>query len=282
MLRAQWPEASRIAIVCGTGNNGGDGYVVASLALQAGLQPQIWQVGDASRIQGDALTARRRALEEGVDIRPFSGEALQGDVIVDALLGTGLSGEVRGESARAIAAINASAVPVLAIDIPSGLCADSGSVLGDAVRAACTITFIGMKQGLLTGMAADHCGDLYYARLDVPDAVFAAVPVASRQVKQEHIARWLPPRPRHAHKGHHGHVLIIGGDHGMGGAAAMAAEAAGRVGAGLVTVVTRPEHVSAILARRPECMVLASTDLGELLQRATVVVAGPGLGQGEW
>jgi len=282
LLRAQWPAASRITIVCGTGNNGGDGYVVASLALQAGLQPQVWQVGDANRIQGDALTARCKALEEGVDIQPFNGVALQGDVIVDALLSTGLSGDVRGDSARAIAAINACAVPVLAIDIPSGLCADTGSVLGDAVRAAATITFIGMKQGLLTGMAADHCGDLFYACLDVPDAVFAAVPVASRQVKQQHIARWLPPRPRHAHKGHHGHVLIIGGDHGMGGAAAMAAEAAGRVGAGLVTVVTRPEHVPAILARRPECMVLATTDLGELLQRASVVVAGPGLGQGEW
>lgn len=282
LLRQRWPQAARIAIVCGGGNNGGDGYVVATLAQQAGLNPVVYQVGDPQRIAGDARQAREQAQAAGVAIRPFEAPALTGDIIVDALLGTGLSGDVRGESAQAIAAINRTGLPVLALDIPSGLCADTGAVLGDAVRACATITFIGMKQGLLTGAAPACTGALTFAGLDVPAAVYQGRPVAATQVQASDVARWLPPRPRDAHKGDHGHVLVIGGDHGMGGAVAMAAEAAGRAGAGLVTVVTRPGHVAALLARRPECMVLGAEDLTAPLQRASVIVAGPGLGQHDW
>lgn len=286
LLRERWPQARSIAVVCGVGNNGGDGYVVAALARQAGLAPQVLQLGDAGKIRGDALLARQLAEQHGVPVAAFDPARLQADVIVDGLLGTGLTGAVRGESAGAIDAINVSGIPVLALDIPSGLCADTGAVLGCAVKAQATITFIGMKQGLLTGAAADHTGALFFAGLAVPASVYQAVNPSAQRVDAAHIRQWLPRRPRTAHKGNHGHVLVIGGDHGMGGAVAMAAEAAGRVGAGLVTVVTRPEHVAPILTRRPECMVRSvddgADDLGEPLQRATVVVIGPGLGQGEW
>lgn len=284
LLRQRWPQARKIAVLCGVGNNGGDGYVMAALAQQAGLQPQVIQVGDAGKSRGDALTALQQAQQCGVPFRAFaSGVNLQdSDLIVDALLGTGLAGEVRAEYSAAIDAINHSCVPVLAVDIPSGLCADTGSVLGVAVKAAATITFIGTKQGLLTGQAPDCTGDLFFAGLDVPAAVYKEVAPAATHVLPQHIRQWLPPRSRLAHKGSNGHVLVIGGDQGMGGAAAMAAEAAGRVGAGLVSVITRPEHIAPILARRPECMVTANTDLAPFLTKASVIVIGPGLGQQEW
>lgn len=282
LLRERWPTAKRIVIVCGVGNNGGDGYVMATLAQQAGLQPVVLQLGAADKISGDALLAREQAQSYGVDILPFTASALVGDVVVDALLGTGLSGDVRSEQAAAIAAINQSGLPVLAVDIPSGLSADTGAVLGAAVRAEATITFIGMKQGLLTGAAPDQVGALYFAGLDVPDEVYRSVSATATLVQSAQVRQWLPPRSRTAHKGHHGHVLVIGGDHGMGGAVTMAAEAAGRVGAGLVTVITRPEHVTPILTRRPECMVRGTEDPAEALSRATVVVVGPGLGQHRW
>lgn len=287
LLRERWPQARTIAVVCGVGNNGGDGYVVAALARQAGLAPLVLQVGDAGKMRGDAVLARQQAEQLGVPVVVFDPARLQADVIVDGLLGTGLTGAVRGEAASAIDAINASGIPVLALDIPSGLCADTGAVLGCAVKAQATLTFIGMKQGLLTGAAADHTGTMFFAGLAVPAAVYQAVEPSAQRVDESHIQQWLPPRPRTAHKGHHGHVLVIGGDHGMGGAVTMAAEAAGRVGAGLVTVVTRPAHVTPILTRRPECMVRSihehgTDDLDEPLRRATVVVIGPGLGQGEW
>ncbi|HVK99334.1 MAG TPA: NAD(P)H-hydrate dehydratase [Dongiaceae bacterium] len=282
LLQERWPTVRRLVLMCGIGNNGGDGYVIAALAQQAGLQPLVLQVGDANRIQGDALLALQWAQSKGVAIRPFPGAIPTADLIVDALLGTGLSGPVRPDYVAAIDAINCSGLPVLAADIPSGLCADTGSVLGSAVRADATITFIGMKQGLLTGQAPDHVGALFFAGLDVPPAVYGAVAPAATSVTPAYIKEWLPPRSRLAHKGSNGHVLVIGGDHGMGGAVAMAAEAAGRVGAGLVSVVTRPEHVAPILTRRPECMVTANTDLQPLLHKATVIVIGPGLGQSEW
>lgn len=282
LLRERWPAARQIVVVCGTGNNGGDGFVVAALARQAGLACRILQVGNADNIRDDALLARQMAQQQAVAIEAFEPALLQGDLIVDGLLGTGLAGPVRADYAAAIEAINQSGLPVLALDIPSGLCADSGAVLGCAVQAAATITFIGLKQGLFTGAAADHTGPLLFAGLQVPREVYRAVPPSARLMGLAQIRQWLPPRPRTAHKGHHGHVLVIGGDHGMGGAVAMAAEAAGRVGAGLVTVVTRPEHVAPVLIRRPECMVRSDTDLQEPLARASVVVIGPGLGQNEW
>ena len=290
LLRDRWPLARRLCVFCGVGNNGGDGYLIAALAEKAGFEAHVVQVGDPDKTQGDALTAWQRADAEGASFERFNPEGIYGgDVIVDALLGTGLNGDVRGEYVAAIDLINQSECPVLAVDIPSGLCSDTGRVLGRTVEADCTVSFIGLKQGLLTGQAPDYVGDLYYASLAVPEEVLDFSPTVAPSatlIDAQHITQWLPPRSRLSHKGNNGHVLVIGGDLGMGGAAAMAAEAAGRVGAGLISVLTRPEHITGILGRRPECMVLGvgtdNLDISQQLAKADVLVVGPGIGQNPW
>lgn len=283
LLRRRWPEARRVAIVCGVGNNGGDGFVMARLVRAAGLEVALYQVGEAARLRGAALDAARQA---GLTAQPLTVGALRHcDVVVDALLGTGLRGEVRDEWRGAILAINDSGRPVLAVDLPSGLDADSGAPLGCAVRASATITFIGLKPGLLTGAGPACCGELYFADLDVPVQVYQRVPAAARRLELTQFATCLAPRPRDTHKGDCGHVLVIGGDHGYAGAARLAAEAAARTGAGLVSVATRAAHATSITAARPELMchgVETAAQLEPLLRRATVVVIGPGLGQAAW
>ncbi|MEE4300874.1 MAG: NAD(P)H-hydrate dehydratase [Pseudomonadales bacterium] len=287
-LRERWPDARSITIVCGKGNNAGDGYVVAGLARDRRYDVQLLQVTNAAALAGDAARARDWALERGVVIEDFGADvALRGEVIVDALLGTGLSGAVRGPFVEAIAAIGDAGRPVLALDLPSGLAADSGAVLGAAVRADLTVTFIGAKRGLLTGAGPDQAGELVFDALDVPPSVFAEAgidaPTALLRLG-EGVCR-LRRRAPAAHKGAFGHVLLVGGDHGSGGAVMLAAEAALRCGAGLVSVATRREHVPALLARTPEAMVHGVDTRAELIalaERASVLVAGPGLGTGPW
>ncbi|HUH39210.1 MAG TPA: NAD(P)H-hydrate dehydratase [Spongiibacteraceae bacterium] len=286
-LLARWPSPSRITVYCGTGNNGGDGYVVAQLAADHGLRVQVVQLGDADRIGGDARLARESALAAGVDVRAFAGHPPPVDgVVVDALLGTGARGEPRGEYGEAIALINASGLPVVAADIPSGLCSDTGRVLGQAVRAALTVTFVGLKQGLVTAQGPAVCGELVFANLGLPESLGAEVAATALRLDGDALRRrWLPPRPATSHKGHWGHVLVVGGERGMAGAAVLAATAAARVGTGLVSCATRPEHVPALVARVPEVMahgVDHGNGLAPLLARASVVVVGPGLGREPW
>ena len=286
LIQDTWPVGCPLVIFCGTGNNGGDGFVVAALAADRAIPVTVCQVGDADKIGGDAATARQAALDAGVCITAFGDElALDDSVIVDALLGTGLSGEVRGDYRDAIESINGSGMPVLAIDIPSGLCGDSGRRLGVAVEADATISFIGQKRGLLTGDAPDCCGELHFADLSVPANVYEQQPASAFRLDLEQELDALPPLTETAHKGRFGHALVIGGDLGMAGAALMAAEAAGRCGAGLVSAATRAIHVPALLSRRPEVMahgVEARGELDPLLERATAAAVGPGLGQNAW
>ncbi|MEM0954071.1 MAG: NAD(P)H-hydrate dehydratase [Pseudomonadota bacterium] len=282
----RWPEGCPLTILCGTGNNGGDGFVVAALAADRNIPVTVLQVGDAAKIRGDAARARDAALKAGVNIIPWSYHpALEDCVIVDGLLGTGLRKALEGDFAAAVSAINDSGQPVLSLDIPSGLCSDTGTVMGEAVNADATVTFIGVKQGLLTGDAPAHCGELVYANLDLPDAVYGALQAASARLDLESELAALPSLSATAHKGHFGHALVVGGDLGMAGAAIMAAEAAGRTGAGLVSAATRAIHVPALAARRPEVMahgVEARAELEQLLTAATAVAVGPGLGKGAW
>jgi len=283
LLCRRWPEARRIGVVCGVGNNGGDGFVVARLGRAAGLEVALYQVGEAASLHGAALAAAQAA---GMAAQPLLPGALRHcDVVVDALLGTGLNGEVRDAWRVAIEAMNACGRPVLALDVPSGLDADTGAVQGCAVNAAATITFIGCKQGLLTAAGPACCGELHFASLAVPPAVYEKVAATARRLDAAQFAGWLAPRPRDAHKGDFGHVLVVGGDSGYAGAVRLAAEAALRSGAGLVSVATRAAHTAALTAARPELMchgVESAAELEPLLRRATVVVAGPGLGQGRW
>jgi hydroxyethylthiazole kinase-like uncharacterized protein yjeF len=286
LLRSNWPEASRIAVFCGAGNNGGDGYIVAARAAQLGLDVRLYMLVAAERLQGDARSAYQLALEAGVEPRSWDGDSLaDSDVIVDGLLGTGISGAVREDYGRVIAAINQAALPVLALDIPSGLSSDTGVVLGVAVRATATISFIGLKQGLLSGDGRACVGQLHFDDLAVPAEVLQSLELDCMRLDVQDLQHYLPPRSRSAHKGHCGHVLVIGGDHGMGGAAALAARAAGRSGAGLVSLATRPEHIPGVMAQAPEVMsygVNSGQELEPLLQRPSVIVIGPGLGRQAW
>lgn len=286
LLLSEWPEPEQLHIYCGTGNNGGDGFIVAGLAQRRGIAVAVYQIGDADKIGGDALLARDNALADGVQITAFAADvAPASGVIVDAMLGTGLTGDVRGDYVDAIELINNSGLPVLAIDIPSGLCSDSGRVLGSAVRADSTISFIGSKRGLLTGSAPAMVGSLHFADLDVPADIYTRVPAGCFRLELEAELDKLPEILRHAHKGLFGHALVVGGGPGLAGAALMAAEAAGRCGAGLVSAATRPEHIAAFIARRPEVMTRAAetaADLESLLDSATACAVGPGLGQTPW
>lgn len=284
--RQHWPAARRIVIACGVGNNAGDGYVVARRAKEAGLDVRVCQLGDTARLQGDALQAFQRMRQAGLQTTSLAADVLSlAEVVVDAVFGTGLDREVTGLWADALMALNTASAPVLAIDIPSGLHADTGSVLGVAVRADVSITFIGLKQGMFTNEGREYCGTILFDDLAVPADVYLHFSPSAHRLSYSQLASLLTPRARSAHKGKFGHVLVIGGDHGYAGAARLAAEAAARVGAGLVTLATRASHVASTIATRPELMchsVEGPEQLLPLLERATVLALGPGLGQSAW
>jgi NAD(P)H-hydrate epimerase len=285
LLRARWPQAHDVTVLAGTGNNGGDGFVLAEQARQAGLKVRVLQLGDPAGIRGDARQHARRYGEAGGEWRAFAGLPPATELIVDAMLGTGLERPLEGQWAAAVEAVNRASAPVLALDIPTGLHADTGTVLGSAVQADATISFIALKLGLFTGEGPACCGELFFDALEVPAPVYGRQIHAARRLDWAKQQALLSPRRRTAHKGDFGHVLVLGGDLGLGGAARMAAEAAARSGAGLVSVATRPEHVTACITARPEIMALGIADGSDLdgpLRRATVVAVGPGLGQREW
>ncbi|HLF11546.1 MAG TPA: NAD(P)H-hydrate dehydratase [Gammaproteobacteria bacterium] len=290
VLRAHWPSARKVLICCGAGNNAGDGYVLARLAAAAGLTVRVLALVPAERLQGDAARAARDCVAAGGAVDAFDATAspvlgFAADVVVDALLGTGLDRPLGADFERVVAGLNAASIPVLALDIPTGLHADTGLPLGNAIRASVTVTFVGLKQGLFLGVARDYCGVLEFADLDIPaDSGRALRPPLNRLTAADLTAA-LPRRARTAHKGAHGRLLLVGGGPGMSGAIRLAAEAALRAGAGLADVATHPHSVATVMAGRPEIMCHAietAESLDELLELADGVVAGPGLGRSEW
>ncbi len=279
LLRAHWPCARRIRVLTGPGNNGGDGWVLAQHARAAGLAVEVVAALPPRTPLAQQMAAEYHAAG-GTSIGLHDVPAAA-DVLVDALFGIGLERPLQGELAAWIKALNASGLPILSLDVPSGVNADTGEVPGEAIRATRTVQFIAAHAGLATGAARHHAGLLSLATLDVPAHIIAQV--APRA--EIFVPARLPARRRDAHKGHCGHGLLVGGEHGMGGAVMLAGEAALRGGIGLLTVATRPAHVTPLLARRPEAMVhgLATVDaIAPLLAAADVLAVGPGLGQGEW
>ncbi|MES9831427.1 MAG: NAD(P)H-hydrate dehydratase [Candidatus Thiodiazotropha sp. DIVDIV] len=284
-IRHRWPEINEILVVCGLGNNGGDGYVVARHALQAGFRVRVLQLGDPEKIKGDALIKARAWQDLGRDIEPYQGLPGKPGLIVDAILGTGLERDVKGSWKSAMEQINQHQAPVFALDIPSGLHADRGSVLGAAVKADATISFIGLKQGMFTGDGPEYCGNICFDALEVPAQVYARQLLACRRINWHKSANQIPRRNRASHKGDFGHLLVVGGDTGYSGAVRMAGESAARSGAGLVTLATHPQHAAWSNIGRPELMCRSVTDetsLDDLLDKADAVVLGPGLGRSDW
>lgn len=286
MALCRHTDLRRVHVLCGTGNNGGDGFVAARNLLLSGHGVTYEIVGDPERIQGDALTNLRILRSLGLEPSSRSGEA----VLVDALLGTGSSGAPRGAIAQAIREIRASGLPVVAVDVPSGVDADSGAVPGEVVRADVTVTFGYPKPGLLLYPGAAFAGRVVVDAIGM-DWSRTGVPTCCRWYGMTDARVALPRRPRDAHKGAFGHVLIIGGSAGMSGAPSLAARGALRSGAGLVTVAT-PRSVQPIVAANiPEAMTVPlAEDHGTLaaesmdglaasIERATVCCLGPGLGR---
>ena len=280
-----WPQAQRILVVCGPGNNGGDGYVLAKHALDSGRDARVVHL----EAHAPRSEQARRAFEEyrsrGGRTEVFGGALPAADLVVDALFGIGFAHAHEPAAQGLIEAMRRHPAPCLALDVPSGVDAATGAVPGPAVMATRTLEFIAPKPGLATGAAVQHAGLVELLDLDVPGGAYEGIAPRAELVSSDQLRGWLRPRPRDAHKGMFGRVLCIGGDHGGGGAIAMCGDAALRCGAGLVEVLTREAHVPPMLARRPELMVRAverAEDLVAPLQRADVVALGPGLGQELW
>jgi len=303
-LKKNWPKVKNITVVCGKGNNAGDGYVVAYLAKSAKFKVKILQLSPYKTLTGAAKQAALKCQKLKIVTKPFSAKELKGTgVIVDAILGTGLTGKVKPNFSKVITAINSSKIPVFALDLPSGIDGDTGALLGDAIRADVTITFIGHKIGLLVGQARDYCGKIAVSDLGLhllrhsrtgtssPNVSvgdgnpFSKLDSCGEKLVLATEIKSLKPRKKTAHKGDFGHVLVIGGDAGMSGAVRIAAEAALRVGTGRVTIATRKELEVLADKVRPEIMIHgvdSGKQLKPLLDRATVVVIGPGLGSSRW
>lgn len=290
-LQKKWPSAKHVVVFCGNGNNAGDGYVLARLAAIRNLKVQVYFVGGKNPSKPVALKAFESCINQGVKVQPWASyQGGQVDVMVDALFGIGFQGELEGEFAEVASFMNATAfeegVKILSLDIPSGLLADTGCVQKEAVKAHCTVTFIGMKQGLVTADGLDYSGEIVCDRLGLPDGAYLSVDSTAKILDLNLLkSMYLRPRRRNSHKGDFGHVLIVGGAPGMKGATRIAGEAALRMGAGLVTIATHPIHSAFLATERPEIMcygVETPKQLNPLIEKATVIVIGMGLGQGDW
>lgn len=283
LLRYRFPRARRLAVFCGSGNNGGDGYVLATLARGAGLDVRLVAVGEARSDTARQALADFRAA--GGSPESFDPDGVpDADVLVDALLGTGLDRAPIGDYGQAIERINRAGMPVLALDIPSGLHADTGAAFEPCVRADATATFIGRKLGCFTADGRAVAGELYFDDLDVPPDVYARVDAAASVIDPHPYISVVGRRSATAHKGDAGRVLIVGGNHGMPGAPCMAARAAHRSGAGLVYLATRskPEALVVNTLESMAAEIVAPTDIEPMLSRADIIAVGPGLGRDEW
>ncbi len=281
-----WPSAPSLTILCGAGNNAGDGYVLARLAADREVGVRVIAVAPPERLTGTAASAWEAFEAGGGSVEAFSqGISLGEGVIVDGLLGTGLDRALDGAFLDAVTAINVAENPVFALDIPTGLDGDTGMPMGAAVHADVTTTFVGLKAGLFLGQALDYRGILEFSGLGIPDEVYAPHRAVLERLSLATLREALPPRRPSAHKGSHGSLLLIGGSPGMPGAIRLSAEAALRAGAGLVRVATHPDGAGQVAAARPEIMCQGiddPSDLGTLIDKVDAVVLGPGLGQSSW
>lgn len=286
-LKEMIEPGARVLVCCGSGNNGGDGFVVARQAALEGFSVTLFQPKFCCSTSEDAGKAKQSWQNIGGVIENTFPEG-EYDLIVDGLLGTGLTGAVREEMLYVVRRINALSCKVLALDIPSGLDSDAGVLLGGCVCADATVTFIGAKSGLVTGRAKSVVGDLFIADLGVGDAFANLESPVAKVFDTPNAIESLPKRGACFHKGESGRAVLIGGASGYSGAIIMAAQACARTGAGLVSVISCPETSLPLLCRQPEVMV-HSFDRGELskpaierVERCNALAIGPGLGQGEW
>ena len=286
----------RFVVICGKGNNGGDGLVAGRELHQAGAEVEVLLVGTASDLSTDSAINYQRAQEAGVKIAEAANlsqitkACSDVELIIDALLGTGVSGEVSGATADAISAINALGKRVLSVDVPSGIDADTGAIFGVAIRAEATVTMGIPKLGLMLGAGTEHAGRVHVVDIGFPDSIVEQSPAAAQILTPLEVCALLPTRPRAAHKGDFGRVLVVAGSVGMTGAAALCSEAVLRAGAGLVYLAI-PASLNDILESKvtevitkpmPETarrtLAIGSVEpIKEMAVLCQVVVIGPGL-----
>jgi len=288
-----------VVVIAGKGNNGGDGFVLARLLKRRRVRCEVFLAAPRDQIQGPARTkllAWQRAggritVVDGGDLGALRRSLARAGCIVDGLFGTGLKGEVTGLAAELIALMNASGVPVMALDIPSGLDADRGTALGIAVEAELTVAFAAPKIGCVLFPGARHCGELVVVDIGIPDEAVALVAPRAHAITAADARRMVRPRDPESHKGDHGHLALIAGGRGKTGAAVLAGRAAARAGAGLVSVGC-PDTVQPVIAGALlEEMTVPLPDDGrgglgfpdpgpyrDLLAGKRAVAAGPGIG----
>ena len=282
--RALVPEGGRILVLCGPGNNGGDGFVAARLLGDAGYRIDLRLLGERAALKGDA------ALAAGAWTGPVGAaeaEIPAADLVIDALFGAGLSRDLDGVARTLVEAVNRSGVPVLAVDVPSGIDGDSGAARGLAVAATETVTFVALKPGHLLQPGRSHCGALHVAEIGTGEAALAAgIAGEARALYRNAPGLWTLPRlTAGSHKYTRGHALVLSGPAHRTGAARLAARGALRVGAGLVTVASpasalaeNAAHLTAIMLRACE----DADDFDDMLadERLNALLLGPGLGTG--
>lgn len=283
LLLDLWPDTRTVRVYCGSGNNAADGYIVAGLLAERRIEVEVVQVGDTTKLGADGQSALAFCQRTTARIIDQGAQTSVPDVMVDALLGTGFRGSLRDEYRVAIEEINHSGLPVLSIDIPSGVNL-SLSKVETAVVATATVSYIALKQGLLTGEALNYVGQHFFAPLADSFDIAKKMPSVPLLSLPE-LRQALPARVKDAHKFRFGHVLVIGGGQGMGGASLMTALAAMRAGAGLVSLGTHPEHSAQLVGLHPEIMIRGVSDssaLAPLLESASAIAIGPGLSTTEW
>ena len=298
-VRARYPDWARVVVVCGPGNNGGDGLVAARLLAFAGVRVRVFTLGDPAAYRGDpagnlerlrAAQVSPERLREAAARRGLARELSEADGVIDALFGTGLSRPLSGDAARAVLALNASGRPIVAADVPSGLPSDGGEIPGPCVRAALTVTFAAPKPCHLLPPASEACGRLVVADIGISRRTLDAESDRLALIERTDVAARLPPRPRESHKGDFGRVAVIAGSRGKAGAALLAARGALRGGAGLVTVLCAesvwplfvsglPEAMAEPLAERSGAIAEeAAPGAIRMLRAFDAAIIGPGLG----
>jgi len=292
-ILAKYPTARELVIICGKGNNGGDGYIIAKLAHQAGLAVTVLVNGMRESIVDNAQQALNQLDDCPVNITFYRDvesiqqavKNFQGDLLIDCLFGIGFNGSLSSSYLQLISEINNVPCPRVSVDVPSGLNADLGTVSTVAVKATLTVTLIAYKQGLLSGQAANYVGNLQLEPLGINQAL-AQVTKAVCFVQNKKNLPVIPPRLPCSHKGHVGLLLAVGGSHAYTGAICLAAEAALRSGASLVSVCCHEMSRTTLLTRRPELMIAANSvqalSCSPVIEKAKSIILGPGLGQDTW
>jgi NAD(P)H-hydrate epimerase len=289
-IHAHYPNIDRAAVFCGTGKNGGDGLAIARHLENRGVVPVVLIVGDRAKFSGDAqtnlLTCQRLSIPiyditDPLHVEDALAHAADADIVVDAIFGTGLNRAPEGVQAETIRAIAELRLPVVAVDLPSGLNASSNEVFEPCVQAEVTVTFAAPKLCHVFEPASMYCGEVIVADISIPEVAIEEEAVNLALLTPKDIQPLVSLRLAQTHKGTYGHVAIIAGSPGRSGAAVMCARGAIRTGAGLVTVMTDAETAKLVHSASTESMTWAGSDVREFLQKKSSVLIGPGLPDSE-